>query len=94
MIIKSAGTLKGITRAGEATIYHHEQDNTPVLAQCYAERQDYDGMFKRDRAALKIASIPALQFKKFMDRDGHSVDWKALYRWLNSDEGRRFKTTR
>jgi hypothetical protein len=93
MIIKAKSQLIEHRFDGDKEIFTHMQDNRPSMAEAKESRDTFDKSFQIGRNAWPVAKVPALLFKKFMDRDGHSVDWKAFDKWLNSDYGKAFKAS-
>ena len=95
MIIKdrSQTQLIGHRFEGDKEIFTHVQDNKPTMKEAQESRDTFDRSFKIGRNAWPVAKVPALLFKKFMDRDDHSVDWKAFNKWLASDYGKAFKAS-
>lgn len=91
MIIKSKSELIDRKIEGDREVFIHMSDNREIIKQCAEERKNYDKMYKRGRFARKIASIPALVF--FNHPEFHD-DEKALRRWLQTDEGRMYRTDR
>jgi hypothetical protein len=93
MLIKAKTQLIGHKIEGDKEIFTHLQDNRPVMEEAKFSRDDFDKSFTLNRPAWPVAKVPALLFKKFMDKDRHSVDWKAFDRWLNSEWGTAFKAS-
>jgi len=92
MIIRAKGLKEGLNKIEydkDKIKLVHVQKIEPYLKQCYLEREYREVNKKSD--FRKIASIPDLEFIRHPE---FMYDSKALIKWLKSDEGKQFKTTR
>ncbi len=100
MIIGNTEKLVEIETQGDKTIFKHLSDNTELLEYCAEMRDKFDPHFKteKQRPFWPVATIPNLQALKFLVRDPKTgaveTDSKALEKWLQSDEGRPYRTSR
>lgn len=78
---------------GDKEIFTHMSDNRELQKLCAEERKEFDPHFQteKQRPFRKIASIPPLVF--FKHPEFHN-DEEALRRWLQTDEGRMYRTDR
>lgn len=76
---------------GEKILFTHVQNVEPMLRDAHYLREHSNNGFSKSREYQKIASIPMLEFLKhpeFREND------KAIIKWLKTDEGRMYRTTR
>ena len=83
--------LVEVKDVNDKTVFTHMSDNRDLIKACAEERRDFDPSFKteKQRPIWKIASIPPLVY--FKHPEFHH-DQKALRRWLQTDEGRVYRT--
>ena len=78
---------------GDKFYFHHAQKVDDILESAYRDREHGDNCFSQDKEFQKIATIPMLEFMKrpelLQDESG-----RLLIRWLKSDEGGSYRTTK
>ena len=70
-------------------IFLHAQDVTPILVKAHDIRKHSDNGWTEDRNFRQIGAIPEIEFLKHPEWM-HEPD--LIAKWLNSDEGRGFRT--
>ena len=83
-------TLMEVEHKGDKTIFHHVEDLSPYMKEAKRLRDAEGSNRMKGDSYLRMAVLPPLIFSKYPHlRD----DEKALKKFLESDEGRRFKAT-
>lgn len=78
---------------GDKFYFKHAQKVDDILESTYLDREHGDNCFSKDREFQKIASIPMLEFIRRPELL-HDETGKSLIRWLKSDEGGLYRTTK
>lgn len=94
MIIRSSQIREGLQTIDyrkEQVVFTHAQRIDPVLAECQESRESGSEGWSANRTMQRIASIPAAVFVQHPE---FVHEPSLITKWLQTDEGRPYRTTR
>lgn len=77
---------------GDKMSVTHAQDVIPFYEYAYSQRKRPGNGFSKKRQFRKIASVPTLAWYELVKRCGGNPSEKEIKRFLNSEEGKMFRT--